>query len=477
MVRIGRRWTRRCFLRAAGIGAAGAGLLPFVPRSIADAAEGPKRLVLVTHGNGVDLTRWRPTGGETDFALSYILEPFEPYRDWLLVLDGLDNEAIAPSDRRGVGHDGMSTLWTGLELPAGEFGDKHVGWPVGPSIDHVVAERIGAETRYPAYYFGTSGSGVTAEGPIRTAHHRGSNEPIQTQNYPARAFDDLFGGVVGDDPAAARLRARRQSVLDAVTGELGRLRGELPAGDRDCLDAHLDGVRRIEERLAAAASLCVAPERPYDFTYAEQDDSESLPHLSDLQLEIMAHALACDLTRVACLQWGGEGSTGTGSFLDDLGYERFGGIHTQSHEMNYTTTEGMGLSDADVSRARQNMANLNRWRAQTLVSGLLDRLAPEVRDNTLLVWGSAMCEGGCHSNRNIPVVVIQGSGFDYFSTGRYLRWGEFDPLTAYNGFNRYSGGTPMNKMLVSIGQAMGLSDIGTFGEPDIESGPLVEALR
>jgi hypothetical protein len=339
-------------MRAAGVSAA-AGLLPFVPRSIADAGSGPRRLVLVTHGNGTDLTRWRPSGGETDFELSYILEPFAPHRDRLLVLDGLDNEAIADADRRGIGHDGISTLWTGLELPEGEFGDKHVGWPTGPSVDHVIGERIGGATRFPAYYFGTSGSQVGPQGPIRTAHHRGPDQPVQTQNYPARAFDELFAGVAGDAAEAARIRARQESVLDLVGGELTRIRAELPAVDRDRMDAHLDGIRRLEERIAAGGAACITPERPYDFTYEEQDSSENLPWVSDVQLDLLVQTLACDLTRVACFQWGGEGSNGNGSFLDDHGYEAFTeGVHTTSHEMTYNVTELEGRAITAEDRTR-----------------------------------------------------------------------------------------------------------------------------
>jgi hypothetical protein len=471
-----RRWTRRSFLRAAGVGAGATALLPFMPRSIADAGTGPKRIVIVTHGNGVDLPRWRSTGGESDFTLGYSLEPFAPYRDRLLVLDGVDNEAIADEGRRGTGHFGMSTLWTGRELPAGEFGENQQGWPAGPSVDHVIGERVGDGARFNAFYWGTSGSKVGSEGPIRTAHHRGPDQPVQTENFPAQAFDTLFAGVAGDAAAAARIRARRRSVLDLVRGDLGRVRSELPTSDRDRMDEHLSHLRVLEERIANAA-VCAPPSRPRDFTYAEQSDSENLPLVSGLQLDLVARALTCDLTRVACFQWGGEGSNGSGSFLDDAGYDAFtGGVHTTTHEMTYDAIDGRPVTDDERTRARRNMADLTRWRSEMLVA-FLDGMPSEVRDNTLLVWSTAMSEGGNHSNRNVPVVIHQGSAMSYFKTGAYLRWGDFDPLAARNGHNAYHGGVPMNRLLVSMCHAMDCHDVRSFGEPDIDSRPLEELRR
>src|SRR5262245_66601005 len=89
----GTTWTRRSLLRAAGLGTIGAALHPFLPRSVADAATGPKRLILITNGQGTDMTRWRPTGSEASFTLSYPLEPLVAYQDRMLVLDGIDKQA------------------------------------------------------------------------------------------------------------------------------------------------------------------------------------------------------------------------------------------------------------------------------------------------------------------------------------------------------------------------------------------------
>src|SRR5262245_2184679 len=113
---------RRAFLGTAAAGAAGAMLAPFVPLLEAEAAGQrpfPTRLILLFSPNGTIHEKWVPSGGETDFTLSTILAPLEPYRNKLMVLDGLR------MIRKGLGDGhqmGMGGLWTGSELLPGPFG-------------------------------------------------------------------------------------------------------------------------------------------------------------------------------------------------------------------------------------------------------------------------------------------------------------------------------------------------------------------
>jgi hypothetical protein len=471
-----KQWTRRAFLRSAGVTGAAACVASLIPRPLAEAAVGPKRLVLVTSGQGTDISRWRPTGGETDFTLSYILEPFAAYREQLLILDGIDNAIAYENPGNGGGHFGMGTLWTGVSIPAGDV-NGGLGWPQAPSVDRLVAAHVGGETPFDAFYWGTwpislRGSNQGANG---MAHYRGADQPIEPELYPDRAFDRLFGAVIGDEGATARLRAERRSVLDLVTGELGRVRAELDVGDQERLDAHLAGFRTLETRLESMGELCVAPTRSRTFTESEMKSFALQPLLTELQFRMMSTALACDLTRVACFQW--PHSEGTAPFMEAAGYPAMvAGLHTTAHSMSYTVQDDgtFGATEEERGRARRDMANLNRWRSEMITQHLLGSMSPDVLSNTLFVWASEMAEGGTHSNRNVPVVVVQGADVAAFRTGRYLRWGTWDPFAtiAANSNNAEHGGEPSNKLLVSICQAMGMSDIDRVGDSRIESGPL-----
>jgi hypothetical protein len=463
-------WSRRRLLSAAGLGVMGTALAPFLPRSVAQAATQPKRLVLLTNGQGTDMTRWRPTGTTTDFTLSYALSPLVAYQDRMLVLDGIDNEAAIRGP--GTGHFGQGTMWTGVEVPVGTVRpDEMLGWPTAASIDAIIGARVGRETKFPAYYWGTWPIATDGDnqGPNGICHYRGSEDPINPQLNPATAFDSLFDGVMGDDPAAGdKLRAERKSVIDLVNGELGRVRTQMPAVDRERFDAHLDSLRELEERINQVTAICEVPTRPDDFTQDQIRNYDQVHVFTRLQFELMRHALLCDLTRVACFDW--PHSEGYGNYMPEEGYRAFGSIHTVAHTMSYETPDLMP-TDEERAIAREDMANLQQWRSTMIATELLDKLPADVLDNTLLVWASEMSEGGTHSNRNVPVVMVQGAAFGAFTAGRYLRWGEYDPI---NNAVDFTGGVPMNKLLVSLCQAMGLDDVDAVGDATISTGALEE---
>lgn len=446
-------------------------LAPFVPRPRVQAAVGPKRLVLITSGQGTDMTTWRPSGTETDFTLSRQLEPLAAYQDRLLVLDGVDNAAAY----KGVtsGHFGMSTLWTGVGIPSGTVREEGVGWPQAPSVERRIAAAVGSMTRFDAFYWGTWPASLSGgnQGPNGIAYHRGPDQPIEPVLSPDRAFDRLFEGVTGDAAQIEQLRIDRRSVIDLVSGELTRVRAELPEVDRARMDAHIHGVRQLEERLADLRAMCVVPERPRTYGDSEVRDFRLHAEITALQFELIGLALACDLTRVAAFQW--PHSEGSGSFMEAQGYRTFGSFHTRAHEMSYETVDDRTVTDEQRRIAREDLSNLQRWRSQAIAEDLLGKMLPDVLDNTLVVWASEMSEGGTHSNRNIPLVMFQGASFGYFRAGRHLRWGEYDPIS---NFSRYTGGQPMNKVLVSICHAMGLEDVTSVGDTTIETGPLTELL-
>jgi hypothetical protein len=476
-------WSRRRFLQSAGITATTGALAALFPLPAA-AGEQPKRLILLTSGNGADMTRWKPTGTETTFDLSASsLAAFAPIQDRLLVLDGIDNAAAYHG--WGGGHFGMATLWTGASLPTGMAyvcGTNNVGWPQHKSVDRIIAERFATQTRFDAFYWGTwpIARNGDNQGPNGLSHYRDPNDPIEPVLAPDQAFNRLFSGVMGTAEAVAKLREERRSVIDVAKGELSRLRAQLPREDRDRLDAHLAGVRALETQLAELNATCSVPPAPRAFTTAQTRDYSLHPLISRLQFDLMAKALACDLTRVACFDW--PHSEMDASWMANEGFSAFGSIHTMAHETTYTEVNGVPVTAAQSRLARQNLHNLTTWRTRTIYQDLWNKLVPDVRERTLLVWSSDMSEPGWHSNRNIPTVLIQGNQFGAFRAGRYLKWGNFNVSAAHAPTN---GGPHTSQLCVSLCHAMGLTDITRVGEVSgpagngrpagtLKQGPLME---
>jgi Protein of unknown function (DUF1552) len=436
------RWSRRTLLRSLGVSAAAAPFIPLLDGHADDPAL-PKRLILFTHPNGVVLENWRPSGGEHDFVLSPILAPLAAYRDRMLVLDGIDLGHAMDVGHSDLGHGGLASLWTGTS-PIWQDQALEDGWASGPSVDQVVASAIGGETAFASLQTGVTT--VRSDAFIHTrAYYAGAQQPLDCENDPRAVFDRLFGDFSAEPGAVQRRIDARRSVMDTVRADVAALQPKLSPSDRQRLDEHLTGIEELEKRLDdVLPPSCDVPDAPADIDYESADNLEAI---TDSQIDLVVRALACDRTRVAGFQWGREASCGSAPWIGS------GGIHTRSHEITPESLE-----------YRTNLATWFASKLARLVDGLA---AANALENTLIVWGSPMAVADLHTSWNMPMVVIDGTG--YFNAGRYLRWG------SYEGGYTASTGVSSNKLMVSICHAMGLTDVESFGNlqnPDLMTGPL-----
>jgi len=432
-----RSFSRRAFLGGLGVSAAAA---PFLPLFNSSAQEGsfPKRLVLLFSANGTLHENWVPSGTATDFQLGPILAPLEPFKDQLVIVDGMEQLRPGPGD----GHQkGMAMLWSGSQmLEGGDFqgggNSGTVGWGGGITIDQEVANAIGTETPFQSLEFGVQTGGATV---WSRQSYAGPNQPIAPEDNPTEMFDRLFGDLDIDTEALEKLKAERRSVIDRVKGDLELLEGKYGSDDRLKIEAHLDAIRAIEQRNEAAVPNCEVPSLNTGIDHQANDE---FPNVSRLQMDMLAMSLACDLTRVASLQWSRSVSNTRMNWI---------GVPDGHHDLSH-------LGDGDQSMVDKITA-INTFYAGE-VAYLLQRLAeiPEgngsVLDNTLVVWGNELSRGNSHGRNPIPFVLAGGAG-GALETGRFL---QYDSV-------------PHNRLLVSIGQAMG-ADVQTFGTNDPGSGGL-----
>jgi len=204
------------------------------------------------------------------------------------------------------------------------------------------------------------------------------------------------------------------------------------------LDAHLTLVRDVERRLSLGIGNCAKPDLPPTLDPVSETD---MPRIAELELDLLAVAFACDLTRVASFE--------ISTALNRIRYpwvNSLGEGHALSHS---------GASDPD---AKAQLLSRQNWHS-SLIARLFDRLASvaegegSVLDNTLLFWGNEVSMGTTHSHDNMPFLVA-GGGWA-FRTGRYVQ---------------YEGNSHAD-LLVSLLNAMGVPDT-TFGDADYCTGPL-----
>ncbi len=423
------RLSRRTLLRSAKGLVVG---LPLFESLTARAqAAPPQRFVALYHPNGVYPQSWYPTvAPDGTLSLGPSHAALEPYKSQLLYLSGLDIQAAVSGP--GEQHQrGLGSLLTGRTILAGSFVGNDgttAGWGAGISLDQELVNVLGSGARAGSLQLGVHCAERDVSGCLSYA---GPAMPLLPENDPQAVYNALFSNTGTSDQLAA-LRERRKSVLDTVLTELGLVEKRLAASERARLDAHLTLVRQIETQLDQMTPLnCAVPGAP---PAIDSGAVPSMPQVAQLQLDLLAVALSCDLTRVATLCMSDAKDHIPMPFIN-IGSD----VHNISH-----------LADAEPTRAQ--LGTRDAWVAQQLAY-LMSKLAAQqesggtVLDHTLLFWGTEVAKGNEHTHEDMPFLLAGGGGG--FKMGRVKT------------FNSESH----NNLLLAILHALGGTSSTSFGDP------------
>ncbi|MEI9954357.1 MAG: DUF1552 domain-containing protein [Pseudomonadota bacterium] len=274
---------------------------------------------------------------------------------------------------------------------------------------------------------------------------------------PASAFSTAFGSVsgggtpmTGGSPMTAPDAAlkRRQSILDLVSSEIADVKGRVGANEKAKLDAHLDSIRSLENKLMQtssgstgggnAALACGSLSKP-------PDSSSSHPAIANdlLHMEILVNALACDITRVGVIQFGSDQALQV-----DLP-----GLQGDQHN---------GFIHSGASENFKSLIAFEAWLATqfaNLVTNLKSKPDPDggggtLYDSTLVVWARDMGDAVNHDMKDMRFVLAGGAGgyLKQAAGGRYVNAGG-------GASNRHE------RVLLNVLEAMGISDYTGFGDP------------
>jgi hypothetical protein len=443
MTRVG----RRAFLSALGAAGAlcgldeargdGAARTVNAARTAYGPSGKPLRLVCVymPHGRAHEL--WQPRAGFDIAFPDATLAPFDDatygrsFKSDLLVVDGVDLSAGIAAGT--TGHDAPRAIFTG----SGANGRN-------ASIEQFLADErgLGADTPHTSVVLGV---GNDASDILSNVSWARGGTAIPKSIDPAQTFAELFGGPLGaQKEELERERRAGKSVLDAVRADLVRLRARAPASERDKLEQHAQSLREIEKRLVGVRRDCAPPEAPdrakFPRLRAFGGGEPYLDAVTDLQIDLLARALACDITRFSSL------------FLADL--TRTGLVG------DYPIDVHGDVAHRYDARSERHPGNPSTWRAlgiqnrytHSKIARLLQRLDEAgVLADTLIYASSDMGDPALHSSRNVPTLLLGGAG-GRFKMGRYI---DLRRPKSYDG-------TPNNRILVSICQAFGV-DTNRFG--------------
>ncbi len=438
-----RNWNRREFTRNAGLLALFSPFVSLLEPSVAKAQAGAARYLLIINTNGTDPGLWQPPGAG---RYSQMNEPLGRANSDIIMANRFDSNGSA-------GNHGSIGALTGT----GSYGSQV------RSLDHFVADGLrsqGVVTQLPSLHLG----GVSGQQGVSFR-----NNSLQVPTFSLSAgFGLIFDSVAAPPPppdpgnqapapppgpSDTEIRLmRRLSVLDSIRGELAQLRQGLGGIEGQKLELHADSIRQLEERIGQSLAQAraanpqntgggvvepdpgpqlVAPvagcQRPGNLPGNLQPVENSAMHL-----ELAISAFACDITRVALVEFG----------------------HHQATNVDLPGSRGDWHNDFMHSGQRQqDLINLERWLSDRFVD-TIERLkstpAPgggSLFDQTYVLWSREMGDAVVHRGDNMPYVISGRAGGYLRNGGTYIQ----------------GGGSSHQGVLLSAAEAMGVTNFGAFG--------------
>lgn len=447
-----RNWNRREFTRNAGMLALFSPFISLLEPKLARAQAGAGRAkyLLIMVSNGTDPGVWNPAGSSAgNITFSQMTDTLAPIKNDVILLNRFDSQGSAGS------HGAIGAI-TGNGQYSGQL----------MSLDEWVAQdlrRRGILTQVPSIHLGGVGQpGV-----------RFVNNGLQTPTLSlTQAFSNIFDGAAPpappppttgggtpapSGPSAEEIRLlKRQSILDAIRGEISQLERSLGGLEKEKLQLHADSIRQLEERIAQQLSIQqgtvveqqpglppppafiapVACQRPGNLPGGLQPIQNSAVHLS-----MAVTAFACDITRVALVEFGHHQSCpvdipdANGDWHNDF-------MHAQGAPRTKLIATERFLGD----RVVEMVAQLKATPAPDGQGSLFDQ--------TFFLWAREMGDAVVHAGNDMPFVVTGRAG-------GYLRGGN----SYLNG-----GGAAHLQVLAAAAQSMGATDLSTIGGPGKSAG-------
>jgi hypothetical protein len=427
---------RRTVLRGLGVTLALPLLDSMVPALTAlrrTAAAPVRRLGVFYVPNGMAMWAWFPkTEGPLDI-LPPTLQSLQPFKDQVLLLGGLGDEAANRTTRAGDHARSAGTFLTCVPFKA--ISDSNVVAAV--TMDQIAAKEFAKETQLASLELALESTAMlgACDGAscslTNTISWSTPTTPLPCDNDPRSVFERMFGASGSTDPAARLARMQRdKSILDFVTDETARLNARLGA-DRTKFAEYLDSVRDIERRIQRA----------------EEQNTRELPVVNQpvgvpadyaeharLMMDLLALAYQTDLSRICTFMLAKEVS---GRAYPEIG------VSDSHHPLSHHQNEPEKLN---------RLHKINEYHFRQFAH-LVDKLSKTsegdgtLLDHTVFLYGTGISDSNTHFHDDLPIAVIGGKAAG-IKGGRFIR---------------YPQGTPLANLHVTLLEKLGLP-VDTFGD-------------
>lgn len=377
------------------------------------------------YGCGLNPGRWEPATSGPGYQFGVELAALAPFRDHVNVYSRMS--ALLDGRPPAAHTVATAVLMQGTAPPTAE----HPMNP-GPTFDTLIADTIGAHTRFRSIEVSCTGS------PNSSHSKRAGTAMNPSEVSPLALYQRVFGPQFTDPNAAGftpdpAVMARR-SVLSGVADQARSLQRQLGAADRAHLDEYFTSLRELEQQLdlqlARPAPLagCTRAERPPQTPVGCEVGEVMENHR--LFARILAHAVACDQTRVFNVL-----------VTDGLSQLRFAGEanthHLYTHEDPIDARLGYQPNVAKFYPVLLGMFGTFLTELTRMREGghaLLDRMV------VLNYTDSGYAKN--HTTDNVPLLTA-GSAGGRMKTGIHYAAGKADPLTRMSFTLQHVMGVPV----------------------------------
>ncbi|MEZ4461816.1 MAG: DUF1552 domain-containing protein [bacterium] len=407
---------RRSFLK--GVGATGLAASLMGSRvALGQETEAPLRVLFVplTHGWGRDLDLGSEfTGTEFDFTIPSPLNALEAVKDQCVFVDGVRGTLW------GNAHDvSYSDIFTAA-VPWDENGSDQLGIhfpePMGPSLDHVIAQHYGSQAlRVSANYrsWGRQSNPICFDENARV---------LDSFYRPQDAYDAIIGPIrdASAPPQPGRDAVRRQ-FFEHMRRDTDRMLQQVTGTERSKLETYVQAFtdlgNRLNSRAAVTLTLDQIPDRP--------ENSPAFSAMVDQYFDMIRLVFQADTHRTAVLGFG-EGIDDW-QWIDGNGVVQTGNPWMSDFHHNIAHH---GEAHEDPARARLAYEGWVDWYVKKIV-GFVQTLSmvPDIDgkmliDNTIIMLTGEVGTGN-HDTRNKIHVLIGGG--DRLRRGRWINAPLVDP--------------------------------------------------
>lgn len=418
---------RRELLRGLGASALTLPLAGLVARvsEAAPSAAVAKRLFVFYFPDGVPEPGgsgglWHPRQNAGRVELGTCLQPLAPHLAQCTFFRGL---SMGPTDA-GSHPGGAKKLLSAVDGGA-------------ETLDRALARTVFAGRPRSHLYLGAMAAANNAAGD-KFVSALGAGQYEAPNDDPASAFAQVFSGVSGATPApggsapstsAGALDDR--SIVDALLADVRDVRAKLGATEQAKLEAHLEALREVEQRvLAASGGAPVTPTAPTTTACsaapaslalvngARASDPASFPSILRAQTDLAVQAAACGLTSVAVLQ--------ASQHTSELVMSRFAQtpLYTPGYDMRSHQASHYGQPSDPKFAA---YAAQRTWFVEQFAY-LLEQLRqrPEgtgtMLDSSLVLLCTEVSDGNVHGHDDMPFVLAGGAGGAHRGGRIYEAW-------------------------------------------------------